>query len=258
MPMCRRQYPAQFRSELPNLVFATDICARGASISRPPGEMASRLTTNQEIAGSTPAVVISFCFLFISIPRFRCTHHAFNSSPPFVSPVALNRATRHCVRVPRARAAHQTPLHVTHACGRQLRRRHRPDWLVVGPLRNKPSYSCVSCNVQSPFRPSTQILPVASPRARVQPLQLLLSTTPPLQSHPAWAAGTQPTGAACASSPNAKPKRERWAPRTYASSRASCTGTPTARQRPTRLFPAGALPKTSALAATRNYTPQPP
>ena len=25
---------------------------------RPPGEMASRLTTNQEIAGSTPAVVI--------------------------------------------------------------------------------------------------------------------------------------------------------------------------------------------------------
>ena len=30
------------------------------SIIRPPGEMASRLTTNQEIAGSTPAVVIAF------------------------------------------------------------------------------------------------------------------------------------------------------------------------------------------------------
>ena len=31
--------------------------------SRPPGEMASRLTTNQEIAGSTPAVVIIFFHL---------------------------------------------------------------------------------------------------------------------------------------------------------------------------------------------------
>ena len=30
--------------------------------SRPPGEMASRLTTNQEIAGSTPAVVNLFYF----------------------------------------------------------------------------------------------------------------------------------------------------------------------------------------------------
>jgi hypothetical protein len=30
---------------------------------RPPGEMASRLTTNQEIAGSTPAVVILFLLL---------------------------------------------------------------------------------------------------------------------------------------------------------------------------------------------------
>ena len=28
------------------------------ALSRPPGEMASRLTTNQEIAGSTPAVVM--------------------------------------------------------------------------------------------------------------------------------------------------------------------------------------------------------
>ena len=32
---------------------------------RPPGEMASRLTTNQEIAGSTPAVVTCIlCFGF--------------------------------------------------------------------------------------------------------------------------------------------------------------------------------------------------
>ena len=37
---------------------AHDICIRRRIISRPPGEMASRLTTNQEIAGSTPAVVI--------------------------------------------------------------------------------------------------------------------------------------------------------------------------------------------------------
>ena len=32
------------------------------TLSWPPGEMASRLTTNQEIAGSTPAVVILFLF----------------------------------------------------------------------------------------------------------------------------------------------------------------------------------------------------
>ena len=44
---------------------AHDICMRWSNISRPPGEMASRLTTNQEIAGSTPAVVIvSFFFPF--------------------------------------------------------------------------------------------------------------------------------------------------------------------------------------------------
>ena len=42
---------------------AHDICKRRRNISRPPGEMASRLTTNQEIAGSTPAVVIWFIFL---------------------------------------------------------------------------------------------------------------------------------------------------------------------------------------------------
>jgi Protein of unknown function (DUF2034) len=93
-------------------------------------------------------------------------------------------------------------------------------------------------------------------------LQLLsITTPPPLQSHPAWATGTQPTGAACASSPNAKPKRERWAPRTYASSRASCISTPAPPapcQRPTGLFLANALPKTSALAATRNCIPRPP
>jgi hypothetical protein len=41
-----------------------DICEWGAKISRPPGEMASRLTTNQEIAGSTPAVVINIFYLF--------------------------------------------------------------------------------------------------------------------------------------------------------------------------------------------------
>ena len=35
---------------------------------RPPGEMASRLTTNQEIAGSIPAVVISFFYLLLPFP----------------------------------------------------------------------------------------------------------------------------------------------------------------------------------------------
>jgi hypothetical protein len=39
---------------------AHDIRMMSQNISRPPGEMASRLTTNQEIAGSTPAVVIVF------------------------------------------------------------------------------------------------------------------------------------------------------------------------------------------------------
>ena len=33
--------------------------------TRPPGEMASRLTTNQEIAGSIPAVVIHIFALFL-------------------------------------------------------------------------------------------------------------------------------------------------------------------------------------------------
>ena len=36
-------------------------CVDCPSVIWPPGEMASRLTTNQEIAGSTPAVVIE-CF----------------------------------------------------------------------------------------------------------------------------------------------------------------------------------------------------
>ena len=37
-----------------------DILTDKAWLTWPPGEMASRLTTNQEIAGSTPAVVITF------------------------------------------------------------------------------------------------------------------------------------------------------------------------------------------------------
>ena len=41
----------------------------------PPGEMASRLTTNQEIAGSTPAVVIIFLnFIFRSSSHFLTPH----------------------------------------------------------------------------------------------------------------------------------------------------------------------------------------
>jgi hypothetical protein len=153
--------------------------------------------------------------LCFAAPTSVCTLH--------VSQVAFNRATRYRVRVPRPGATHEAHVHVTHACGREQRWRHRLDRLVVGPLCNKPSYSylCVSCNVQtflSPLHLNAYLsLSRRVARVRVNPpplFQLLYATTP------------RPSGAACASSRNAKPKRERWAPRTYASSRASCTGTP--------------------------------
>ena len=62
--LCRREhriYLLHIR-ELGGLqcLLKRNMCSALKITSRPPGEMASRLTTNQEIAGSTPAVVILF------------------------------------------------------------------------------------------------------------------------------------------------------------------------------------------------------
>jgi hypothetical protein len=120
--------------------------------------MASRLTTNQEIAGSTPAVVI--CFFFPFLVLFGNSHltasvvdaqtrgeqllrrvcwknpcsppYALKPNPSFPRAVALNRASRDRVRVPRSCSTYETHVHVAHAGRRKLRRRRRLDWVVVG------------------------------------------------------------------------------------------------------------------------------
>ena len=53
--------------ELPVLMYGCCIALADFVMSRPPGEMASRLTTNQEIAGSIPAVVKFSLFWFLSL-----------------------------------------------------------------------------------------------------------------------------------------------------------------------------------------------
>ena len=62
---CRFRYFGNGRFLSEGEFLAHVISMRSINISRPPGEMASRLTTNQEIAGSTPAVVIWFIFVFL-------------------------------------------------------------------------------------------------------------------------------------------------------------------------------------------------
>ena len=69
-----------------------------APFTWPPGEMASRLTTNQEIAGSTPAVVISFgsfwpveSLALISDRRPRCVMYVLCIPAPHAHPGDLRR-----------------------------------------------------------------------------------------------------------------------------------------------------------------------
>ena len=50
--------PVGSGSDSNNTICELNTRVRPQPALRPPGEMASRLTTNQEIAGSTPAVVI--------------------------------------------------------------------------------------------------------------------------------------------------------------------------------------------------------
>ena len=78
---CRFRYFGNGRFLSEGEFLAHDICMRRLDISRPPGEMASRLTTNQEIAGSTPAVVIWFIFVFLFC-RGNLRLTASNGRPP--------------------------------------------------------------------------------------------------------------------------------------------------------------------------------
>ena len=75
---------------------------------RPPGEMASRLTTNQEIAGSTPAVVIwlLFCWPTPSL-------YASNSGRSFLRKTTFECASRNSLRIPRSVSTPRTYVYVS-------------------------------------------------------------------------------------------------------------------------------------------------
>ena len=95
---------------------------------RPPGEMASRLTTNQEIAGSTPAVVIWFLFFLLTYSVTLC--YASNSGYSFRK-TTFECASRNSLRIPRLVFTHRTYVYVSYTSRRMQRRRRRLDRLVV-------------------------------------------------------------------------------------------------------------------------------
>jgi hypothetical protein len=193
--------------------------------------MASRLTTNQEIAGSTPAVVI-WLFLFFLIclathvqtrrkkSRRRVERNSFvvcsmrstqirSLSERFLSTV--HRGTAFEYRALTLLTTYMS-MSLTRVGGSYDGGIDLIGWWWV-PDENPTSMTCACWS-----HASSELAPTPS-------FQIILSRPPPPRS-PGPPGTTRRVGAGCASSPNAKPKRGRWVLRTCASSKVSSTDTP--------------------------------